>query len=329
MSEAAIVAAALHLLEQDSFTALSLREVTREAGIVPAAFYRHFESMEALGLVLIDESFRSLRDMLRGARAEIEAWGATHERFDDAIDRHTSGHRIPSDAQYLGEVDEEAIAGWAEKNGMAGKSYRDVVTSDACREMVQGYVDEMNLRLNRWEQIKRFIILPRDLSVEEGEITPSMKIKRRVVVKKFKDDLDDYSAILLEALADRLAEAFAERLGKAVVHASDAPGFIVNRVLMPMLNEACFALGEGVATIKDIDTACQLGLNHPMGPFTLADFIGLDTCLAIMNVLYDGLADTKYRPCPLLTKYVEAGWLGRKTQRGFYDYRGEVPVPTR
>jgi len=124
-------------------------------------------------------------------------------------------------------------------------------------------------------------------------------------------------------------ESFGRSLGKEIVHANDAPGFIVNRVLMPMLNEACFALGEGVATIRDIDTACRLGLNHPMGPLTLADFIGLDTCLEICRVLHSGTGDPKFRPAPLLVKYVEAGWLGKKTGRGFYDWTGPEPVPTR
>lgn len=120
-----------------------------------------------------------------------------------------------------------------------------------------------------------------------------------------------------------------ERLGKTAASSQDFPAFIVNRILIPMINEAIYTLYEGVGDVISIDQSMKLGANHPMGPLELADFIGLDTCLAIMNVLYDGMADTKYRPCPLLKKYVEAGWLGRKTQRGFYDYRGQMPVPTR
>ncbi len=125
------------------------------------------------------------------------------------------------------------------------------------------------------------------------------------------------------------AKAFVTRLGKTATMSEDFPAFIVNRILLPMINEAIYTLYEGVGSVESIDTAMRLGANHPMGPLQLADFIGLDTCLAIMQVLHDGLADSKYRPCPLLVKYVEAGWLGRKTQRGFYDYRGEQPVPTR
>ncbi|PCJ56883.1 MAG: 3-hydroxybutyryl-CoA dehydrogenase, partial [Rhodospirillaceae bacterium] len=120
-----------------------------------------------------------------------------------------------------------------------------------------------------------------------------------------------------------------EEIGKTVAVSEDFPAFIVNRVLIPMINEAVYTLYEGVGTVEEIDRALRLGAHHPMGPFELADFIGLDVCLAIMQVLNEGFADTKYRPCPLLVKYVEAGWLGRKTKRGFYDYSGETPVPTR
>jgi len=126
-----------------------------------------------------------------------------------------------------------------------------------------------------------------------------------------------------------LAKSFIETLGKSIAVSEDFPAFIVNRILLPMINEAVYTLYEGVGTVESIDRAMRMGANHPMGPLELADFIGLDTCLSVMQVLYEGLADSKYRPCPLLVKYVEAGWLGRKTQRGFYDYRGERPVPTR
>jgi|TARA_R110002096_G_scaffold257381_1_gene450939 3-hydroxybutyryl-CoA dehydrogenase len=127
----------------------------------------------------------------------------------------------------------------------------------------------------------------------------------------------------------QIIEDIIEKLGKKSATSEDFPAFIVNRILMPMINEAAYTLYEGVGTIKDIDLGMELGTNHPMGPLKLADFIGLDTCLSIMQVLYEGLADSKYRPCPLLVKYVEAGWLGRKSGKGFYDYSGDEPVPTR
>ncbi|MFO1069061.1 MAG: 3-hydroxybutyryl-CoA dehydrogenase [Geminicoccaceae bacterium] len=146
---------------------------------------------------------------------------------------------------------------------------------------------------------------------------PVMKLVE--LIRGIATEEDTYQAI----------KALSEKLGKTAVTAEDFPAFIVNRVLLPMINEAVYTLYEGVGTVESIDTAMRLGANHPMGPLQLADFIGLDTCLAIMQVLHDGLADSKYRPCPLLVKYVEAGWLGRKAKRGFYDYRGETPVPTR
>jgi 3-hydroxybutyryl-CoA dehydrogenase len=135
--------------------------------------------------------------------------------------------------------------------------------------------------------------------------------------------------IATDAPTYEIAVNFAKSLGKTTANAEDFPAFIVNRVLVPMINEAIYTLYEGVGTVDAIDTALKLGANHPMGPLELGDFIGLDTVLSIMNVLHEGLADSKYRPCPLLVKYVEAGWLGRKSGRGFYDYRGETPVPTR
>jgi 3-hydroxybutyryl-CoA dehydrogenase len=146
---------------------------------------------------------------------------------------------------------------------------------------------------------------------------PAMKLVE--VIRGIATAEDTYQSI----------KSLCEKLGKTAVTAEDFPAFIVNRILLPMINEAVYTLYEGVGTVESIDTAMKLGANHPMGPLELADFIGLDTCLAVMQVLYDGLADSKYRPCPLLVKYVEAGWLGRKVKRGFYDYRGETPVPTR
>jgi 3-hydroxybutyryl-CoA dehydrogenase len=146
---------------------------------------------------------------------------------------------------------------------------------------------------------------------------PVMKLVE--LIRGIATDADTYEAVV----------AFAKSLGKTTANAEDFPAFIVNRILAPMINEAIYTLYEGVGTVEAIDTAMRLGANHPMGPLELGDFIGLDTVLSIMNVLHDGLADSKYRPCPLLVKYVEAGWLGRKSGRGFYDYRGETPVPTR
>jgi 3-hydroxybutyryl-CoA dehydrogenase len=150
-------------------------------------------------------------------------------------------------------------------------------------------------------------------------MNPAPVMKLVEIIRGIATDAGTYEA----------AVDFAKSLGKTTANAEDFPAFIVNRILMPMINEAIYTLYEGVGTVEAIDSAMRLGANHPMGPLELGDFIGLDTVLSIMNVLYEGLADPKYRPCPLLVKYVEAGWLGRKSGRGFYDYRGDHPVPTR
>ena len=150
-------------------------------------------------------------------------------------------------------------------------------------------------------------------------MNPVPRMELVELIRGIATDEETYSAI----------RELAAKLGKRSVNAEDFPAFIVNRILLPMINEAIYTLYEGVGSVDAIDTAMKLGTHHPMGPLELADFIGLDTCLAVMHVLHDGLADTKYRPCPLLVKYVEAGWLGRKTGRGFYDYSGDTPVPTR
>lgn len=150
-------------------------------------------------------------------------------------------------------------------------------------------------------------------------MNPVPRMELVELIRGIATDEDTYSAI----------RELAAKLGKRSVNAEDFPAFIVNRILLPMINEAIYTLYEGVGSVEAIDTAMKLGTHHPMGPLELADFIGLDTCLAVMHVLHDGLADTKYRPCPLLVKYVEAGWLGRKTGRGFYDYSTDTPVPTR
>jgi len=150
-------------------------------------------------------------------------------------------------------------------------------------------------------------------------MNPVPRMKLVELIRGIATDEDTY--VTVRELTDKL--------DKTAVNAEDFPAFIVNRILLPMINEAVYTLYEGVGSVAAIDTAMKLGTNHPMGPLELADFIGLDTCLAVMHVLHEGLADTKYRPCPLLVKYVEAGWLGRKTDRGFYDYSGDEPVPTR
>jgi 3-hydroxybutyryl-CoA dehydrogenase len=183
------------------------------------------------------------------------------------------------------------------------------------------------------EELKRDIFVKLVPALNERAIvasnTSSISITRLAASTDRPARFELIRGIATDDATFQTIRALALKLGKTPVAAEDFPAFIVNRILLPMINEAVYTLYEGVGSVEAIDTAMKLGANHPMGPLELADFIGLDTCLAVMQVLHEGLADSKYRPCPLLVKYVEAGWLGRKSSRGFYDYRGEKPVPTR
>jgi 3-hydroxybutyryl-CoA dehydrogenase len=206
--------------------------------------------------------------------------------------------------------------------------------------VVEAAVEREDLKFNIFKDLDRIcpdhvILSTNTSSIPIGRIAAQTSRPEKVIGMHFMNPVPLMKLVeIIRGLATdqetyEMATALAGRLGKTTTNAEDYPAFIVNRILVPMINEAVYALYEGVGTVESIDTAMRLGANHPMGPLTLADFIGLDTCLSIMQVLHDGLADTKYRPCPLLVKYVEAGWVGRKAGRGFYDYSGEAPVPTR
>ena len=182
---------------------------------------------------------------------------------------------------------------------------------------------------------KDTILASNTSSISITELAESTNSKDKVIGMHFMNPVPIMSLVEIinskhtSAITTEIIIKVSEKLGKTPLTVNDYPGFISNRILMPMINEGIYALYEGVGTVESIDNSMRLGANHPMGPLELADFIGLDTCLAIMNTLHDGLADTKYRPCPLLVKYVEANWLGRKNRIGFYNYKGEKPIPTR
>ena len=206
--------------------------------------------------------------------------------------------------------------------------------------VVEAATENVQLKLDIFKQIddaapKNCILASNTSSISITKIGAATKRPEMVIGMHFMNPVPVMELVeLIRGIATeeptfQAVKELTLRLGKKAAVSEDFPAFIVNRILLPMINEAVYTLYEGVGNVEAIDTAMRLGANHPMGPLELADFIGLDTCLSIMQVLYEGLADSKYRPCPLLVKYVEAGWLGRKTNRGFYDYRGEKPIPTR
>lgn len=264
---------------------------------------------------------------------EVGLNDVSRDRYDAAIEIIAGNLGRQAAKGKISEADrEEALARISFADGMAGLGDADLV--------IEAVVED--------EDIKRKIFTDLCPHLKDNAIlasnTSSISITRlasttdrpdRFIGMHFMNPVPVMELVELIrgiATADdtfRTSRAFVETLGKTVAVAEDFPAFIVNRILLPMINEAVYTLYEGVGNVEAIDTAMKLGANHPMGPLQLADFIGLDTCLSVMQVLYEGLADSKYRPCPLMVKYVEAGWLGRKAGRGFYDYRSDPPVPTR
>ncbi len=232
----------------------------------------------------------------------------------EEADRTTALARISTSRDYSGFAECDLVIEAATENeGVKRKIFSELCASLKPEALVASNTSSISItRLaSVTDRPERFI------GIHFMNPVPRMQLVE--LIRGIQTDSDTFEA----------AKRFIERLGKTPTVSEDFPAFIVNRILLPMINEAVYTLHEGIGTVEAIDTAMRLGANHPMGPLQLADFIGLDTCLAVMQVLHEGLADSKYRPCPLLVKYVEAGWLGRKTQRGFYDYRGETPVPTR
>jgi 3-hydroxybutyryl-CoA dehydrogenase len=289
--------------------------------------------IECIGVIGAGQMGTGIAEVAALAGLEVRMLDISQERLDEARERIAAHLQRRVAKGTLGEAErQDALARIRLSTDYAGFG--------ACQLVVEAATED--------ETIKRDILktligyLPKDALIATN--TSSISITRlaavtdrpeRFIGMHFMNPVPAMKLVeLIRGIATDEAtfqaiRGVAERLGKTAVTAEDFPAFIVNRILLPMINEAIYTLYEGVGNVESIDVAMRLGANHPMGPLELADFIGLDTCLSVMQVLYEGLADSKYRPCPLLVKYVEAGWLGRKTQRGFYDYRGESPVPTR
>ena len=289
--------------------------------------------IRCIGVIGAGQMGTGIAEVAALAGLEVRLLDISQERLDQALERIDTHLRRRVARGTLSEAECEAALARI-RTGTDYEGFRD------CQLVVEAATED--------EAIKRDILktligyLPKDALIATN--TSSISITRlaavtdrpeRFIGMHFMNPVPAMKLVeLIRGIATdeatfQATREIVHRLGKTAVTAEDFPAFIVNRILLPMINEAVYTLYEGVGNVESIDVAMKLGANHPMGPLELADFIGLDTCLAVMQVLYEGLADSKYRPCPLLVKYVEAGWLGRKTQRGFYDYRSETPVPTR
>jgi 3-hydroxybutyryl-CoA dehydrogenase len=272
----------------------------------------HVAAVSGFDVRLVDVSPEQLAGALQRMAALLDRQISKGQSTEDAKAEAMARIRTGTDNELFGEC-ELVIEAATENEKVKHQIFEKLIPSLRPDALIASNTSSISItRLAaKTDRPERFI------GMHFMNPVPVMKLVE--LIRGIATEEDTYQAI----------KTLSEKLGKTSVTAEDFPAFIVNRVLLPMINEAVYTLYEGVGTVESIDAAMRLGANHPMGPLQLADFIGLDTCLAIMQVLHDGLADTKYRPCPLLVKYVEAGWLGRKVKRGFYDYRGETPVPTR
>jgi 3-hydroxybutyryl-CoA dehydrogenase len=289
--------------------------------------------IECIGVIGAGQMGTGIAEVAALAGFDVRMLDIAKERLDQSLDRISTHleRRVAKGMLTEGER-QEALARIRPSTDYAG--FRD------CQLVVEAATEDETVKRDILKTLTGY--LPKDALIATN--TSSISITRlaavtdrpeRFIGMHFMNPVPAMNLVELirgiatdEATFQTIREVV-HQLGKTAVTAEDFPAFIVNRILLPMINEAIYTLYEGVGNVESIDVAMKLGANHPMGPLELADFIGLDTCLAVMQVLHEGLADSKYRPCPLLVKYVEAGWLGRKTQRGFYDYRGETPVPTR
>jgi len=273
--------------------------------------------------------------------AQVSALAGLDVVLNDVSDERLKSAMATINGHLSRQVAKQAIADDARKNALAKITSTETLEGLAdCDLVIETAVEKEEVKRKIFHELcaslkPDAIVATNSSSISITRLAASTDRPERFIGIHFMNPVPAMELVeLIRGIATddstfETAKEFVGKLGKQIAVSEDFPAFIVNRILLPMINEAIYTLYEGVGNVEAIDAAMKLGAHHPMGPLELADFIGLDTCLSIMQVLHEGLADSKYRPCPLLVKYVEAGWLGRKTQRGFYDYRGEKPVPTR
>jgi 3-hydroxybutyryl-CoA dehydrogenase len=273
--------------------------------------------------------------------AQVAALAGLDVVLNDLSDERLKSAMATINGHLSRQVSKQAITEDARKNALARISSTETLEGLAdCDLVIETAVEKEEVKRKIFHELcaslkPEAIVATNSSSISITRLAASTDRPERFIGIHFMNPVPAMELVeLIRGIATddstfETSKEFVARLGKQIAVSEDFPAFIVNRILLPMINEAIYTLYEGVGNVEAIDAAMKLGAHHPMGPLELADFIGLDTCLSIMQVLHEGLADSKYRPCPLLVKYVEAGWLGRKTQRGFYDYRGEKPVPTR